>query len=141
MQDFFVEQLNDSTFDIVVENGNFKKVDSFETAIYFQVFTNKRATKYQVSTPRNRGGWMGDLITKPDYEVGSYVYIKEQSRNTQLDFNEIVEYAKLALKYFRNFGVKNIDVTLFENTISFKLTVENDTTLKYNTLWRNTNAT
>lgn len=136
MQDFKVVQLTDTTFDLVIENKQFVSVDSFETAIYFQQFIKKRASKFQISTPRERGGYMGDLITKPEYEVGSYLYTKAQSRNTQLDKNEIAEFAKLSLKYFRKFGAKNINADVIGNNISGKIEIENDTTQKFNALWR-----
>jgi len=136
MQDFKVEQLEDTTFDLVIENKQFVTVDSFETAIYYQMFTNKRASRFQVSTPRERGGWLGDLITKPGYEAGSYLYTKAQSRNTQTDKNEIAEYTKLCLKYFRKYGAKRITAEIIGDNIAGTIELSNDTTLKYNSLWR-----
>ncbi len=136
MQDFKVEQKTDTTFDLVVEDYMFTSVDTFETSIYYQLFLKKRSTKDQVSTPRERGGWMGDLITKPEYESGSYLYVKEQSRNTQADRNEIVEYVKLALKYFRQFGAKKITAESDGQNISGTITVDNDETIEYSSLWR-----
>jgi len=136
MQDFKVEQLNDSTFDLVVENNQFVTESSFRTAFNYQLFINKRADKNLVSTPRERGGWMGDLITKPDYQSGSYIYTKHQARNTQNDKNDIAAYTKKSLEYFLDFGAKEIIVIVNDNNINGEIKVDNDTTLKYNSLWR-----
>jgi len=136
MQDFKVTQKTDTTFDISVQNKLFETTSTIDTGINYQLFLNKRADKTQIATPRNRGGWMGDLITKPDYQSGSFIYTKYTDRNTQSNKNDIAEFAKLALKYFRKIGAKKITADVVENNIYGIINIDSDQTLKYSALWR-----
>jgi len=144
MQDVMIEQLNDSTFDLVIDTDNekYQEVEGLETAVNFQVFVDKRATKDDVAYPLYRAGWLADIMTKKaGYEVGSYLYFMNQSRNTQIERNEANGHVKNALRYFVKKGAaKNVTSQIDNRSISATIEVSNDITIKYNKLWRNTNA-
>lgn len=142
MQDVKLEQLNDTTFDIIIDEENkiYETVSGFETAINFQLYTDKRSSKEDVSRPRDRQGWLADILTKQEgYEVGSLIYLKNQSRNTQLDKNELVEFARNSLEYLVNTGAaKNITAQLLNDTILGEIEIDNNNIERYSSLWRNT---
>lgn len=142
MQDFKVEQDENGFFDLVIdsENKDFESVDGFETAIDFQLFIDKRVSKNEVSKARRRQGWMGDLLTKQEgYEVGSLIYLKNQSRNTQQDKNEIAAYAENAMEYFISIkAVKDANAIVVGDNIEGELKIDLDEVARFTRLWRNT---
>lgn len=145
MQDFKVEQLNDTSYDLVIDEDNkvFDSVDGMETAFSFQIDVDRRSTPDDISIGRRRQGWMGDLMTKNEgYEVGSLIYLKQQSRNTQSDKNEVAAYAEDALKYFVAIGAaKEVEASVNGNNIEGSIKVNRNETERYSRLWRLTDAT
>lgn len=142
MQDFKVIQLNDTSFDILIDEDNkrYESVDGFETAIDFQLFVDKRSSKQDVNRPRDRQGWMPDILTKQEgYEVGSLIYLKEQTRNTQIDKNELAGFAKNSLNYFVSIGAASgVTADVVGDNISGVIEVDNNNIQQYSSLWRNT---
>lgn len=142
MQDFFMQQLNDTSFDMVIdeENKRYESVDGFETAIDFQLFVDKRSSKQDVNRPRDRQGWMCDILTKQEgYEVGSLIYLKEQSRNTQIDKNELAGFAKNSLEYLVNINAASrITADVIGDNIAGVIEIDNNNIQEYSSLWRNT---
>jgi len=142
IQDFKAEQLTDSTFDIVIDEDNkiYDFVEGFETAINFQLFVDKRTGKQDVNRPRDRQGWMADIITKQEgYEVGSLIYLKNQSRNTQIDKNELAGFAKNALEYLVKINAaKTITAQVNGDNIDGIIEIDNNNIQQYSSLWRNT---
>jgi phage gp46-like protein len=142
IQDFSVIQDNLGYFDIEIDTStkDFKSVSGFETAIDFQLFIDKRASKDEVTLARNRQGWLGDLMTKQNnYEVGGFIYLKNQSRNTINDKNEIVAYAKDGLEYFIQIGAaKNIEAFINGDNIEGKIIIDNNNINRFSRTWNNT---
>lgn len=145
MQDFKAEQLPDSTFDLVIDEENmvYDFVEGFETAINFQLFVDRRTSKQDVNRPRDRQGWLADILTKQEgYEAGSLVYLKNQSRNTQVDKNELAGFAKNAVKYLVSIGAaKNVTAKVNNNNIDGIIEIDNNNIQQYSALWRNTETT
>jgi phage gp46-like protein len=140
IQDFYVGQDNNGYFDIEIDGKDFKSVSGFETAIDFQLFIDKRSTKNEVTIARNRQGWIGDLMTKQNnYEVGSFIYLKNQSRNTVNDKNEISTYAKDGLQYFIQIGsAKNVTAFVNGDNIEGKVIIDNNNINRFLRIWNNT---
>jgi phage gp46-like protein len=142
LQDFMAEQQIDSTFDIVIDEDNkiYDFVEGFETAINFQLFVDKRTSKQDVNRPRDRQGWMGDILTKQEgYEVGSLVYLKNQSRNTQIDKNELAGFARNAVGYLVQIGAaKNVTAEVAGDNIEGTIEIDNNNIQQYSSLWRDT---
>jgi phage gp46-like protein len=145
MQDFKVVQLNDTVFDLVIDEENkvFDSVDGMETAFDFQLFVDRRSNADDITNSRSRQGWMGDLITKQNgYEVGSLMYLKYQARNTQSDRNEMAAYAEDALKYFVAIdAAKEVRAEVNGDNIEGEIKISKDNVKRYSKLWSNTNGT
>lgn len=141
-QDFAVEQDNYGVFDIIIDEDNkiYEFVEGFETAIDFQLFVDKRSSKEDVTRPRERQGWLPDIVTKQEgYEVGSLIYLKRQSRNTQIDKNELAGFAKNSLKYLVQIGAaKRVTATPVGDNIAGVIEIDNNNIQEYSSLWRNT---
>ena len=139
--DFYLLQDNQADFDLVVDPAikDFKSVSGFDTAYLFQLFIDKRSTKNECSNPRTRQGWIGDIQTKQNnYEVGSFVYLKNQSRNTQNDQNELVAYAKDGLRYFVQIGAaQKVNASILGNNINGEIIIDNNLSNKFKALWQN----
>lgn len=144
MQDFKLEQDNYGLFDMIVneETQDFEGVNGFETAIDVQLFIDQRGTKQEIATARNRQGWMADIATKPQgYQVGSFLYLKNQARNTQNDKNDIAAYSKNAIDYFVAIGAaKEVTASVNGLNIEGSIIASNDNVTRYSKLWRATNA-
>ena len=142
--DYAVSQSNDGSFDLIIDsvNSEFQGVSGNDSAISFQLFLDRRASKKQVYDPRKRQGWICDLMTKQNnYEVGSFIYLKSQSRNTQADLNQIAGYAKDALKYFVQTGQANkVSAAVVGNNITGTITVDGSNNNPYSYLWLNIGA-
>lgn len=138
--DYKFVQDNQGYFDIVFDSTNkeFAGVTGFDTAILVQTFLDRRASKQQVQNPRARQGWIGDIITKQNnYEVGSFIYLKAQARNTQADINEIAGYAKDAMNYFiKNGSAKKINAVVTGNSITQTIVADGSPDNKYTSLWK-----
>jgi phage gp46-like protein len=144
MQDFFVEQSNSGAYDIVIDEDakDFKSVDGMETAIFYQLNTDKRATRFEVANARDRQGFIGDILTKESgYEAGSYVWLKRQSRNTQNDLNEVSAYAQKSLEYLVSIkAAESVSSEVINDNIQGKINIDNDTVNRFNSLWKNTKS-
>ena len=142
-QDIKMVQDNQGYFDIEIneDTKDFSSVDGMETAYLYQLFCDRRATKADIGSPRQRQVWIGDILTKPDYESGSLLHLKTGSRATPSDYLEAANYAKEAMKYFVNIrSAKEVTAEVIGNNISGVIKLENDNTIRYNNLWRSTGA-
>lgn len=141
-QDIKVEQDNYGSFDIVVDESasDYDSVDGMDTAVDVQLFVDRRAQRHEISRPRDRQGWIGDVLTKQDgYEMGSLIHLKNQARNTNVDKNLIAEYAKDGLEYFRDINAaKEINASVVGDDIAGSIVVDESETIRFNKLWRNT---
>ena len=137
--DFFCNQDNSGLFDIIQDAKYqcFQGVSGYDTAFLFQIFIDRRTSKYEISNPRDRGGWICDLVYKQNnYEVGSKVYLKSMSRNTPNDLNELIAYVKDGLGYFTQTGrAKKISANLSGNNIVGTIEVDASTTNQYAVIW------
>ena len=142
IQDFAVEQDNSGLFDLVIDKDlkDFKSVSGMETAINTQLFINQRVSKEEAAIPANREGWIGDMQTRDEaYQIGSLIFLKNQSRNTFLDNNETAAYAKEALEYFTAIGAsKEITSRVVGKNIEGTITNDDNSISRYNGLWRAT---
>lgn len=69
-------------WDIDIENGDFAKTDSLDTALYMSVFCERRSN--QVSEPTlRRGHFTNQFSRRSGYEVGSLFWLyTSQAKNT-----------------------------------------------------------
>jgi len=142
IQDFAVEQKPDSTFEIIIDVKNriYKTTDGLDTAAFYQLFTDKRASRDEIANPLERQGCIIDILTKPDnYELGSLLHLKRQNRNTINDRNDIKTFSVDALNYFVAIGAaKEVSAEAVGDRVEGIIKVEADQSIKYSALWRNT---
>jgi phage gp46-like protein len=138
MQDFAIVQNNYGSWDLDIANKQFVTTDGLDTAVMFQLFIDKRSNKDDITQPRNRQGWIGDIDTKEEgYEVGSFIYLKNQSRDTQNDKNEMASFAKQALEYFVAIGAaKNVKAAVVNNNIYGTIEIDQNDIQQYSALWQ-----
>lgn len=106
-------QIENGSFDIVIENGDFANEDGFDTNIWVSLFTDARANSSQVIVPENRRGWMGNLVSDvPERQLGGYLWLAEQRRLNQDTLNETIDYIRHSLEWMVLDGIAlKIDVT------------------------------
>lgn len=97
-------------YDIEVDatTGDFVGVTGFQTALVISIFAERRADASEVSQPEKRRGWLGNLsgpFAAEGFEIGSKVWLLDQSRNTQGQLNKAIGYVKDALQWFIDEGI------------------------------------
>lgn len=145
MQDILLKKNSDSFYDIDFENGDFKSTDGLDTAIIMSLLTDARATSSEVPEPSRRRGWIGnEQNDDPDYQIGSKLWLLDQSLSTQSTANSSEGYSSESLQWLVNDQlVQNITAdsqTEFENIlINIKFTrFDNSVLSKQFELWENT---
>ena len=104
----------DGTYDFAIDtDGDFVKTQDIDTAIYMSLSTDKRAASSEVSLPQNQRGWWGNLLNADsDYEIGSKMWLLDQSRRTQDALNKGQQWVTDCLQWLITDGyVKKITVT------------------------------
>jgi len=135
--DIFIDPASD--FEISIESGDIKQTTTFDTLILTLLFTDGRASKYQVEQSKNRRGWIGDLNSEI---FRSKLWLKYQARETELDLNEISAYCTEALEYMKEQDVCseiNVVTTIKSGVVTaeIEIVVGNDTIKRFIPLWRN----
>ena len=105
---------DDGTYDIAVDtDGDLVKTQDIDTAIYMSLMTDKRAASSEVSLPQNQRGWWGNLLNADsDYEIGSKMWLLDQSRRTQDALNKGQQWVTDCLQWLVMDGyIKKITVT------------------------------
>jgi len=133
-------------FDISFTNGDFTTVDSFDTSLQVSLFADARATESQMPRSELRRGWWGNQFDSdfPLYELGSKLWLLDQSRRTQATLNNAVDFTRNALQWLIDKGhVQDVDVTasFIENGIQLAITINRGNSIvdtKYYDLWNNT---
>lgn len=95
--------------DISFEDGDFKKLKGFDTAIFISLMTDARASQNQVPQPEKRRGWIGNLNNP--VELGSLIWLYEQARLITATVNGVTDQAKKSLQWFIDFSYAT-DVTV-----------------------------
>lgn len=104
--------LENGSFDMVIENGDFANEPGFDTAIWVSLFTDARADSAQVVIPENRRGWLGNTVSEvSDRQLGGYLWLTEQRRLNQDTLNEVIDYIRKSLNWIIEDGAAiKIDV-------------------------------
>lgn len=142
IQDLFMEQNNQGEWDLVVdpETNDFKTVEGFETTINVQLYLDQRVSKEDRSNAQDRRGFIGDIIDRGDgYQIGSLLHLKEQSKDTAVNNNEIASHAKNALNYLVSIGAaKDVEAKVVGKNIEGVITSNANQVNRYSQLWRDT---
>jgi len=109
--DLAIELNEDGIYDLVIENGQFKQTDTFDTAILITFFAERRANATEQPINELRRGWWGNELSDIEgFEIGSKLWLLEQSRNTDLTLSLAVNYTKQAFDWF-------VDDQLLQNIV------------------------
>jgi phage gp46-like protein len=150
VNDFLFARNESGIFDLVIEDGQFKTVDSFDTALQMSIYSDKRAADSEVAQPQLRRGWIGDLLLYRDgYQLGSKLWLLQQARSTPSTLSKAIDYIRTALTWLLDDNhAKDLKVVGSWNmingqrdgvTITVNITyINNQVESLYFKLWQNT---
>jgi len=147
MQDVELLKNEDGIYDMSITNGDFTNIEGLDTAILMSLLIDKRADASEVGEPSARRGWIGNEQNEdPDYEVGSKLWLLDQSRILQDTVNRSEDFVRDSLIWMiEDSLVKDVGVTgeiVNQNNIVDSVTFirfDNSTFNKQFDLWENTN--
>ncbi len=141
---------SDGIFDITFDGeGDITTNDMLDTAIRMSIYCERRASSEEMPVPQRRRGWIGNEST-PEFEIGSKVWLYEQSRITRTTINGLESELFNGLEWMIDdgiaveFGPDDVTVSLNEDgrlaasipAFRSNSKVENS----YFTLWENTGS-
>ncbi len=136
---------NSGVYDISIgNNGDIRTQDFFDTAIMMSIFGERRANISEVLNPRLRKGWIGNEST-PGFEIGSKVWLYEQSRLTRTVINGIENAARESLIWLVTDGfaasIDKVNATLSGTSVLLDITItrpNGKVEKRHFNLWENT---
>lgn len=146
--DILLAKDSDGIMDISIgSDGDYEAAYGYETSIQMSVQVDGSIPIEDVSTALQRGGWAGNEHNESsEFELGSLLWTKKQSRRTQLSLNESVAAVKDCLAHFVPDRAKNVNVTgnLTVQGIEVEATIlryDNETVSILFKLWETTGTT
>lgn len=123
--DLLLTQGSDGVWDIsFTENGDLAFTNGLDTALSVTFFTDQRASESEVSTPQYRRGWWGTTLSSNELEIGSKLWLLEQSINNQNTLIKAIDYAQKAYQWLIDFNfVDNVQVTGSQSKDNMTLTI------------------
>lgn len=100
--DLKLTKQEDGNYDFTLDSkGSLEMVANFDSAIIMSVFCEKRASNHEIIDNSLRRGWWGNELSDiPGFEIGSKLWLLEQSRNTLKELNLSITYMKTAFEWF-----------------------------------------
>lgn len=113
LRDFRLKKNADGIYDFVVKDNKIEEINHYETAILMLLFMEKRASSSESILPERARGWWGNLLNDdPTFEVGSKIWILEQSRLDSATAEYIRTQAQQSLNYLVEKGfLKSVSVS------------------------------
>lgn len=103
MRDALLTNATGGYYDFQLDaTGDIATRESFDTAILYSLFGERRATADEMPTPQLRRGWIGN---DADFENGSKLWLFTQARLTRTNLNRIEDEAKKALQWLVDDGL------------------------------------
>jgi phage gp46-like protein len=135
-------------FDISFDSdGDILTKDSFDTSIQMSILCERRADPSEVPDAIRRRGWIGNVLSDtPGFEIGSKLWLYEQSRLTNDTLNGVKGAAIEATQWLIDDELaKNIEASITRNTktgkMELKMTIEfssGQVAQRFFDLWENT---
>lgn len=98
--DAVLQRLPNGAYDIQIgPDGDILTEDTFDTAIIVSLLTDARADESEVLESHQRRGWIGNEVT-PDFEIGSKLWLFDQSKLTATVMNQVADAAQDGLQWF-----------------------------------------
>jgi len=86
-------------------DGDFVLDDSFDTSLYMSVLAEKRANESEVPRSDLRRGWIGNLFSDTqDFEIGSKLWLLDQSRRTDLTLTRAQGFVSEGVQWYKDQG-------------------------------------
>jgi len=99
--DLKLDENSDGFFDLTInDDGDFTSLDGLETSLTVSFFTDRRAAESEVSSPQYRRGWWGNLVkADTDPELGSKIWLLDQSPVAQITLNNAIAHTRNAYQW------------------------------------------
>lgn len=140
---FHNETIN--SYDLTIKDGELVLEDDFDSTILASLFSDQRAEPFQQPNNLQKRGWWGDLIGDvANYQLGSQMWVLEQSRLTQDTLNKAEDFARNALLWFVEQGIaQSVEVTgsFIENGIRLEIIMIRENNIvetRFYDVWINT---
>jgi phage gp46-like protein len=126
------------------EDGDFDKTQGLDTSLVLTFFTNQRADASEITQPINRGGWWGNLFFDDGTEIGSKLWLLQNSRVNQNTLNTAIDFANKAYQYLLDLDyADSLNVsgaaTTSKITLTIQVIINSNISQTSLTLWTNTN--
>lgn len=136
-----------SDFDLQLDaDGDILTADAFNTALLMSLFCERRAQASEVPAPENRRGWIGNESDPDGFEIGSKLWLHEQSRITKTSLQDIVTSGSNGLQWLVNDNIItsfNVYASLSNDNILITVEIyrpNSEVEYKYFNFWSNTGA-
>ncbi len=104
--DAVLQELDGGVYDIQIDDfGDIRTADFFDTSIFVSILSDKRANEGEVPDSKRRRGWIGNEVRDDGFEIGSKLWLFEQSRLTRTVMNGIEDAVRDALQWMVNDGI------------------------------------
>lgn len=102
--DAVLEELAGGIYDIKITDGDIETQDFFDTALVVSLLSDRRASESEALLSHMRRGWIGNEHT-PGFEIGSKLWLFEQSRLTRQIINQAADAAREAVLWMVEDGL------------------------------------
>lgn len=93
-------------FTIGITNGDLTPENAFDTPINMSLFIDARAPADLVVSPEKRRGWLGNTVSLVEgRQLGSLLWLVDQSRLIPDTLNKNINFAQLSLNWFVEDGI------------------------------------
>lgn len=110
-------------------DGDIETADSFDTALTYSFFGERRASQDEVVAPQLRRGWVGNIYLYPesDFENGSKIWLLYQSRLTRDTLNRLQDEATKAPQWMVDddlaVSIDEVVATVINNQVLVDITI------------------
>ena len=98
--DYAFTQTVEGYYDLAIVDETLEETEGYDTAILISLFTDARAALEEVGNALNQRGWWGSITRYFDTEVGSKLWLFEQSRLTENVKLRIGDTVRRSLRWF-----------------------------------------
>jgi phage gp46-like protein len=130
----------------LTDDGDIATVDAFDTALLMSLFCERRATESEIPSAHLRRGWIGNESDQEGFEIGSKLWLYEQSRITKTLIQEIVSATLNGLQWLIDDNLAtsiNVSAKLQNNNIVIEVIISRPNSkvdYRYFEFWSNTGA-
>jgi len=125
--DAVLSRTETAKWDLTIDStGDILTADFFDTALLMSLYTEKRASESEVSESRFRRGWIGNESFVDGFEIGSKIWLFEQSRLNRDTLNGITSAAIEGLQWFLNRGFAinlAVDTVLLKGIVTLQVDI------------------